>query len=111
MVLMEALDQQKKKLNINFTEANTKLYLSLHYNADNSYMFVNGKEVFRFKAGNINVNFPTQFCLRSISNRFSANEFREVSSNENVSDFSVDYNYIDKSDIINSYKYLMTKNI
>ena len=98
----------EKKFNINFTEANTKFYLSLHYNADNSYLFVNGIEVFKFKADNVNVNFPTQFCFRSISNIFSATESREVSSNGNVSDFSVDYNYIDKSDIINSYKYLMT---
>ena len=31
-----------------------------------------------------NVNFPTQFCLRSISAGFSATESREVSLNENV---------------------------
>ena len=33
----------KKKCSINFSRANTKLYLSLHYNVDNSYLFVNGK--------------------------------------------------------------------
>ena len=38
-----------KKFNINFTKANTKFCLSLHYHADNSYLFVNGKEVFKFK--------------------------------------------------------------
>ena len=43
MVLMEALD---KKITINFTKANTKFCLSLHYNADNNYLFVNGKEIF-----------------------------------------------------------------
>ena len=32
-----------KKINISFTKANTKFCLSLHYNADNSYLFVNGK--------------------------------------------------------------------
>ena len=30
--------------------------------------------------------------------------------NGNVCDFSVDYNFIDKSDILNIHKYLMTKN-
>ena len=35
---------QKKKFSINFSKANTKLCLSLHCNADNSYLFVNGKE-------------------------------------------------------------------
>ena len=38
-------------------------FLSLHYNADNSYLFVNENEIFKFKADNKNVNFPTQFCL------------------------------------------------
>ena len=30
------------------------------------------EKIFKFKAGNKNVNFPTQFCLGSISNGFSA---------------------------------------
>ena len=64
----------------------------------------------KIKANNKNVNFPTQFCLRSISNRFSATDFREVSLNGNEYYFSVDYNYIDKSDILNIHKYLMNKN-
>ena len=33
-------------------------------------IFVNEKEVFKFKADNRNVNFRTQFCLGSISNGF-----------------------------------------
>ena len=41
-------------------------------------MFVNGKETFKFKADNKNVNFPTPFCLGGISNKFSATESREV---------------------------------
>ena len=84
--------------------------LSLHCDSINSYLFVNGKEIFKFKAGNKNVNFPTQFCLASISNGFSVTESREVSLNGNGYDFSVDYNSIDKSVILNIHKYLMTKN-
>ena len=64
-------------------------------------MFVNGKEFFEFKADNKNVNFPTRFCLGSISDGFSATESREVSLNGSVSDFSVDYNSIDESDVLN----------
>ena len=33
----------EKKFSINFAEANTKSCLSFSYNADNSYLFVNGK--------------------------------------------------------------------
>ena len=86
----------EKKFSFNFTKANTEFCLSLHYNSDNSYLFVNGKEIVKFKADNKNVNFPTQFCLGSRSNGFSATESREVSLNGNVYDVSVDYNSIDK---------------
>ena len=84
--------------------------MSLPYNADNSYLFVDGKKIFKFKADNKNVNFSTQFCLGSISNGFSNTESIELSLNGNVYDFSVDYNSIDKSDILKIHKYLMTKN-
>ena len=33
----------ENKFNINLSKANTKLSLRLHYNADNSYLFINGK--------------------------------------------------------------------
>ena len=72
-------------------------------------MYVNGKEIFKFKADNKNINFLTQFCLGSISNGFSATKSKEVSLNGNVYDFSVDYNSIDKFNILNIHKYLMTK--
>ena len=103
--LMEALDHQIKKFSINFSKANTKFCLSLQFNADNSYLFLNGREIFKLKADNKNFSFPTQFCLQSICNGFSASKSREVSLN--VYDFSVDYNYVE---ILNIQKYLMTKN-
>ena len=84
--------------------------MNLHYSAGNTYLFVNGKQLFNFKADNKNVNFPPQLCLGSTSNGFSTTESTEVSLNENVYHFSVDYNSIDKSDTINIHKYLMTKN-
>ena len=63
-----------------------------------------------FKADNENVSFWTQFCVGSIFSRFSALESREAYLNGNVYDFSVDYNSIDKYDILNIHKYLMIKN-
>ena len=35
---------------INFTKENTKFCLILHYDADKSYLFVNGKEIFKIMA-------------------------------------------------------------
>ena len=83
--------------------------MSLHYNGDNSYLFVNGQEIHKFKASNGNDNFPTQFCLGSISDGFSAIESRKVSLNWNVYDFLVDYIFINKSEMLNIHKYLMNK--
>ena len=37
---------------INFTKKNTKFCLSLHYNGTNSYLFVNGTDIIKFKAKN-----------------------------------------------------------
>ena len=54
----------EKKFSINFTKANTKFCLNLHYNADNSYLIVNGKEIFKFKADNKNVNFVNSILFR-----------------------------------------------
>ena len=34
----------------NFTADSETFCLSLHYNGDNSYLFVNGKEIINFKA-------------------------------------------------------------
>ena len=35
---------------INFTVRKKKFYLSLDYNGVNSYLFVNGTEIYKFKA-------------------------------------------------------------
>ena len=45
---------------------------NLDKSSDKSFLFVNGKEIFKFKPDNEIVNFPTQFCVESISNGFSA---------------------------------------
>ena len=46
----------EKQFSINFSKAKTKFCLSLHYNGDNSYLFVSGKEIYKFKANNGNAN-------------------------------------------------------
>ena len=99
----------EKKIDISFSKAKTKFFLSLHH-SDNSYLFVNGKEIYKFKADNGNFNFPSRFCLGSTSNDFDRDDLKEVSFKGNVYDFSVDYDAIDKSDILNIHKYLMIKN-
>ena len=40
----------KKLYSVNFTKTNSNFCLSLHYNGANSYLFVNGTEIHKFKA-------------------------------------------------------------
>ena len=108
LVLREALTRQKP--NINFDKEKTKFYCSLHSNDNdnNSYCFV--KKIYKFKASHNNINFPTQFCLGNISDKFGYVEAEEVSLKIDVCHFSIDYDVIDKSDILNIHNYLMIKN-
>ena len=61
------------------------------------------------KSDNKNVNFPTLFYLGSVSNKFGAIDLREISLEWNGYNFSVDYNAINKSEILNIHKYLIVK--
>ena len=40
----------EKMYSINFTVTNIQFCLSLHYNGENSYLFVNGTKIYKFKA-------------------------------------------------------------
>ena len=55
---------------INFREKNKRFYLSLHYNKENSYLFVNGTEIIKFKSKDVEV-LPYQLCLKNISREWS----------------------------------------
>ena len=71
----------------NFSETKTKVCFSLHYNSDNSSLFVNGKEISKLGSSNKNHNVPTQFCVGSISNKFDSPDAKEVVLIENIYDF------------------------
>ena len=81
-----------------------------HLPLPNSYLLDNGKKIYKLNVDNENVYFPTQFYLGNISKNFDVPKSGEVSLKENVNDLSVDYNAIDKSNILNIHKYLIVKN-
>ena len=56
----------EKMYSINFTEINKKFCLSLHYNGANSYLFVNGTEIYKFKAKDSQI-IASPLCLGNIS--------------------------------------------
>ena len=94
---------------ISFTKENTKFCLSLHYNGANSYLFVNGTEIIKFKAKDFEIAaYP--FCLGNISKDWSVDDMKKTELKGYVYDFSVDYDAITVSNILDIYKYLMKKN-
>ena len=94
---------------IDFTENNTKCCSSLHYNGDNSYLFVNDTEIYKCKAKDSEI-VTTPLCLGNISKDFSVDNMKKTGLNGYVYDFSVDYDTIAVDDILNIDKYLMEKN-
>ena len=94
---------------INFTVSNKKVCLSLHYNGANSYLFVIGTEVYKFKAKHSNI-VASQLCLGNISKDWSTDNMKKKGFSGYVYDFSVDYKAIAVDDIKNIHKYLMKKN-
>ena len=66
----------EKLYSINFTENNKKFCLSLHYNGANSYLFVNGPEIHKFKAKDSEI-VATPLCLGNISRYFSVNNMKK----------------------------------
>ena len=94
----------EKMYSTNFTVNNKKFCLSLHYNGDNSYLFVNGKEVNKFKAKDSEI-VPYPLCLGGLSKDFEVGYMRASGLIGYVYDFSVDY-----SAIADIHKYLMKKN-
>ena len=94
---------------INFTTENTKFCLSLHYNGANSYYFVNGKEIIKFKAKDSEIaKYP--WCLGNVSKDSSVDNMKKTGLKGYVYDFSVDYDAIAVSGILDIHKYLMKKN-
>ena len=99
----------EKIYSINFTVTKNKFCLSLHYNGANSCLFVNGTEIYKFKAKYSKI-VASPLCLGNISKDWSADNMKETGFNGCIYDFSVDYNTTDVDDIKVIHRYLMKKN-
>ena len=93
---------------INFKEKNKTFCLSLHYNGANSYLIVNGTEIYKFKAKDSEI-VASSICLGNISKNWLVDNMKRTGLNGYVYDFSVDYDSIVVHDIKNIHKYLMEK--
>ena len=73
--------------------------MSLHYNGDNSYLFVNGTEIHKVKAKDSEI-VPTPLCLGNISKDFSVDDMKKTGLDRYVYDFGVDYGAIAVNNIL-----------
>ena len=62
---------------INFTVTNKKFCLSLHYNGAKSYLFLNGTEIYKFKA-KISETLVSPICLGNISKDWSVDSMKKL---------------------------------
>ena len=98
----------RKKNYIKFPEQNKKFCLSLPYNETNSYLFVNGKEIQKFKANGSEI-VATPLCLGNILKDWSVDNMKKTGLNGYVYDFSIDFDAIAVDDIMEIRNYLMKK--
>ena len=100
----------EKMYSINFTEHNKKFCLSLHYNGANSYLFVNGTEIYKFKAKDSEI-VASPLCLGNILKDWTVDNMKKTGLNGYVYDLSVDYDAIAVDDVLDIQNYLMKKNV
>ena len=92
----------------NFTVTKKKFCLSLHYNWANSYLFVNGIEICKFKAKDTKI-VASPLCLGNISKDCSTDNMKKTGLTGYVCDFNADYNAIAVDDVKHIHNYMMKK--
>ena len=63
------------KYPISFTQSGKRSVLNLHYNGSNSFLFVNAKQVYQFKAKTSEIK-DYALCLGNISKDFTINNLK-----------------------------------
>ena len=99
----------EKMYSINFTVTKKRFCLSLHYNGANSYLFLDGAKIYKFKAKDSEI-VVGPVCLGNISKDWSVDNMKKTAVTGYVYDFSVDYDSTAVDDIKDIHKYLMKVN-
>ena len=94
------------KYPINFTQSEKRFVLSLHYNGSNSFLFVNATNIYQFKAKVSEIKAYI-LCLGNISKDFTIDNTKKTRLIGSIKDFSVGYNPIDTSDVLDIHRYFM----
>ena len=93
----------------NFTDFGKKFMLSLHYNGDDSYLFVNGWQELKFKTKTDQL-VKEKLCIGNLSDQWTTSESEKTGLYGKINDFVVDYEQISGvKTIYDMHRYLMTK--
>ena len=100
---------QKRTFCRNFTDPGKKFVLSLHYNGDVCYLFVNGRQELKFKC-KTNQLVKEILCTENLSDQWTTSESEKTVLYGSIYDFLVDYEQIvGVKAIYDMHRYLMTK--
>ena len=81
----------------------------MHYNGNDSYLFVNGVQELKFKAKNDQI-ISEGLCLGNLSGEWTKCESKKTGLYGNIYDFVVDYKAINGiKPIYDMHRYLMIK--
>ena len=95
----------------NFTDPGKKFVLSLHYNRDNSYLFVNGRQELKFKSKTDQI-VKEKLCIGNLSDQWTTSESEKTGLYGNIYDFVVYYQtLVGVGPIYDIHGYLMIKHI
>ena len=94
---------------INFSATGKIFCLSLHYNGDNTYLFIDGKEMIKFKTKDSEI-VVNPFCVGNISKDFSEINMKKAGLYGSINKFSNNHQAIAVNDILDIHKYLTKKN-
>ena len=93
----------------NFTDFGKKFVLSLHYNGNHSYLFVNGRQELKFKAKTDQL-VKEKLCLGNLSDQWTTSESEKTGLYGKFYDFVVDYEQIaETTKILDMHKYFIIK--
>ena len=74
---LESTLTAEKMYPINFTATKKRFCLSLHYSRANSYLFVDGTEIYEFRAKDSKI-VPSRLCLGNISKDWSVDNMKKL---------------------------------
>ena len=82
--------------------------LSLHYNGPDSYLYINGEQLYKFTA-KTQLPYTKEINLSILSDEFTDSEAKQVALKGKVYEFSVDFRKRTTDKIENIHHYLMEK--